>query len=72
VRKEGKGSLIALQHQDYLHKFLDILSRLERVNTPEAGDPNGIVDEEAELRAWADLREYQIKFQEQGGAYGFA
>jgi len=30
------------------------------------------VDEETELRLWADLRDHQLKFQEQGGVYGFA
>ena len=38
IPKERKGS-VALQHQDYLYKFLDILSKLER-NTPEGSDPN--------------------------------
>jgi hypothetical protein len=71
VPKERKGS-VALQHQDYLYKFLDILSRLERVS-PEASDPTGAnVDEETELRLWADLRDHQLKFQEQGGVYGFS
>ncbi|KAF2134504.1 hypothetical protein P153DRAFT_427197 [Dothidotthia symphoricarpi CBS 119687] len=70
VPKERKGS-VALQHQDYLYKFLDILSRLERVS-PEAGEGSaGVVDEETELRLWADLRDHQLKFQEQGGVYGF-
>ena len=71
VPKERKGS-VALQHQDYLYKFLDILSKLERVS-PDASDPtNNNVDEETELRLWADLRDHQLKFQEQGGVYGFA
>ncbi|KAJ4303498.1 hypothetical protein N0V90_002394 [Kalmusia sp. IMI 367209] len=71
IPKERKGS-VALQHQDYLYKFLDILSKLERVS-PEGSDPNnGPVDDEAELRHWADVRDYQLKFQEQGGIYGFA
>ncbi|KAF2115474.1 hypothetical protein BDV96DRAFT_612734 [Lophiotrema nucula] len=71
VPKERRGS-VALQHQDYLYKFLDILSKLERVS-PEASDPNGApLDEESELRLWADLRDHQLKFQEQGGIYGFA
>jgi hypothetical protein len=70
VPKERKGS-VALQHQDYLYKFLDILSKLERVS-PEASDPSASVDEETELRLWADLRDHQLKFQEQGGVYGFA
>lgn len=71
VPKERKGS-VALQHQDYLHKFLDILNRLERAS-PDAGGPgDSNVDEEGELRLWADLREHQLKFQEQGGVYGFS
>lgn len=60
---------MARQHQDYLYKFLDILSKLERVS-PEGGRGEG--DEEMELRCWADLKEYQIAFQEQGGVYGFS
>jgi len=46
---------------------------LERVS-PEGSDPNSgvMMDEETELRHWADLREYQLKFQEQGGIYGFS
>jgi len=70
VPKERKGS-VALQHQDYLYKFLEILNKLERVS-PEASDPSANIDEEAELRLWADLRDHQLKFQEQGGVYGFA
>jgi hypothetical protein len=71
VPRERKGS-VALQHQDYLYKFLDILSKLERVS-PETNDPtNNDIDEETELRLWADLRDHQLKFQEQGGVYGFS
>ena len=71
VPKERKGS-VALQHQDYLYKFLEILSKLERAS-PEGSDPSGAnVDEETELRLWADLRNHQLKFQEQGGVYGFS
>jgi hypothetical protein len=70
VPKERRGS-VAQQHQDYLYKFLDILSKLERVS-PEASDPSGTLDDESELRLWADLRDHQLRFQEQGGVYGFA
>ncbi|KAJ4359234.1 hypothetical protein N0V95_002315 [Ascochyta clinopodiicola] len=71
VPKERKGS-VALQHQDYLYKFLEILGKLERAS-PEASDPSDAnLDEETELRLWADLREHQLKFQEQGGVYGFS
>lgn len=64
---------MALQNQDYLSRFLDILAKLERVN-PEGADSNdsGPMDEESDFRNWADLREYQLKFQEQGGIYGFS
>ncbi|KAF2268460.1 hypothetical protein CC78DRAFT_510231 [Lojkania enalia] len=74
VPKERKGS-VALQQQEYLCKFLDVLSKLERVSPENLADSNsagGPVDEEAELRHWADLRDYQLKFQEQGGIYGFS
>lgn len=71
VPKERKGS-VALQHQDYLYKFLEILGKLERAS-PEGSEPSGTnVDEETELRLWADLRDHQLKFQEQGGVYGFS
>lgn len=62
VPKERKGS-VALQHQDYLYKFLDILSRLERVSPEASEGAVGTVDEETELRLWADLRDHQLKFQ---------
>jgi hypothetical protein len=71
VPAERKGS-VALQHQDYLYKFLDILNRLERASPEASGPTNSNVDEETELRLWADLRDHQLKFQEQGGIYGFA
>jgi hypothetical protein len=70
--KERKGST-APEQQEYLYKFLEILSKLERVNPRPGSDPSsGFVDEEDELRHWADLREYQLKFQERGGIYGFS
>ena len=63
-----KGQL-ALEAQEYLSAFLKILMRLERVSpaNSENGQPQ---DEEAELRSWADLREYQMKFAQQGGLLG--
>jgi hypothetical protein len=71
VPKERKGN-VALQHQEYLYKFLEILGKLERAS-PEASDPSSVnLDEETELRLWADLRDHQLKFQEQGGVYGFS
>ncbi|KAH6644102.1 hypothetical protein C7974DRAFT_14361 [Boeremia exigua] len=70
VPTERQGS-VAQQHQEYLYKFLEILNKLERAS-PEASDPNANIDEETELRLWADLRDHQLKFQEQGGVYGFS
>jgi hypothetical protein len=71
VPKEKKG-IVALQHQEYLYRFLEILGKLERAS-PETSDPSTVnVDEETELRLWADLRDHQLKFQEQGGVYGFS
>lgn len=65
VPKERKGS-VAQQAEGYLKAFLDILLKLERVS-PAHSNPNQVDDEEMELRTWADLREYQQKFAEQGG-----
>lgn len=65
VPKSRKGA-VAQQAEQYLAAFLDILIKLERVN-PGHDDPHNPDDEEAELRHWADLREYQLKFAQQGG-----
>ena len=71
VPDQRKGQL-ALETQQYLSAFLQILMRLERVSPANSSDPNQPEDEEAELRAWADLREYQIKFAQQGGLLGIS
>lgn len=68
VPDSRKGS-IALQAEQFLSAFLEILNKLERVG-PE-GD-SGPEDEESELRHWADLREWQTKFAETGGVLGFS
>lgn len=60
---------MAQQAEQYLAAFLDILIKLERVS-PANSDPDQPEDEDAELRHWADLREYQVKFAEQGGILG--
>ena len=63
--KSRKGQ-VAQQAEEYLAAFLEILVKLERVN-PGHDDPHNANDEETELRHWADLREYQLKFAQQGG-----
>lgn len=68
--EQRKGQL-AIQAQEYLHVFLNILMKLERVS-PANSDPDAPEDEASELRHWADLREYQMKFAQQGGLLGFS
>lgn len=68
--EQRKGQL-AIQAQEYLHAFLNILMKLERVS-PANSDPEAPEDEASELRHWADLREYQMKFAQQGGLLGFS
>ena len=57
-----------MKAEEYLGRFLDVLMKLERISPgvrSDAGD--GVVDEEEELRNWADLREYQMRFAQNGG-----
>ncbi|KAK5015221.1 hypothetical protein LTR16_003776 [Cryomyces antarcticus] len=70
VPKTRKGQ-VALQTEQYLAAFLDILMRLEPVS-PANTNPEQPDDEDAELRHWADLREYQMKFTQQGGMLGLS
>lgn len=65
VPKSRKGQ-VAQQAEESLKAFLEILVKLERVN-PGHDDPHNVNDEETEQRHWADLREYQLKFAQQGG-----
>lgn len=70
VPDQRKGPL-AIQAQEYLSAFLKILMRLERVS-PANSDADAPEDEESELRTWADLREFQMKFAQQGGLLGLS
>jgi hypothetical protein len=62
-----KGPL-ALKSEEYLGRFLDVLMKLERISPGVRSEStDGFVDEEEELRNWADLREYQMRFAQSGG-----
>ncbi|KAK7614556.1 hypothetical protein JOL62DRAFT_495164 [Phyllosticta paracitricarpa] len=63
---QDRKSSVALQAEQYLHHFLEILVRLDR-NVTTNQNADGVEDEEAELKHWADLREYQVKFTQAGG-----
>jgi hypothetical protein len=63
---QNRKGPFALKAEEYLGKFLDVLMRLERVS-PAVKAESGEVDEEEELRNWADLREYQMQFMQAGG-----
>ncbi|WPH00091.1 Hypothetical protein R9X50_00291400 [Acrodontium crateriforme] len=67
---QRKGQ-VALQAQQYLAEFLKILVKLERVSPANSANDQP-EDEEAELRHWVDLREYQLKFAQQGGLFGMS
>jgi hypothetical protein len=62
-----KGPL-ALKSEEYLARFLDVLMKLERASPNLQNDTGDLRDvEEEELRNWADLREYQMRFLNSGG-----
>jgi hypothetical protein len=45
--------------------------KLERISPGRRGDNGNLIeDEEEELRNWADLREYQMRFAQSGGFLG--
>ena len=84
VPRTRKGTL-ALQADEYLARFLEILTNLERATPAVRGDDhtssgfpslsgfdstNAELDEELELRHWADLSEYQAQFIKSGGFFG--
>ena len=60
-----------MKAEEYLGRFLDVLMKLERISPAVRGDNGNLIeDEEEELRDWADLREYQMRFAQSGGFLG--
>lgn len=64
---ERKGPF-AIKSEEALAQLLDILVKLEK--TGPVGETMTAEDEEDELRHWADLREYQLRFAANGGFAG--
>lgn len=64
VSKSTQKGPVAIKADVHLKQFLDILMKLERTNPSGPGD---LTDEEEDLRAWADLRKYQMEFVQSGG-----
>ncbi|EHK40225.1 hypothetical protein TRIATDRAFT_42001 [Trichoderma atroviride IMI 206040] len=64
---ERKGPF-AIKSEEALAQLLDILVKLEK--TGPVGETMTAEDEEEELRHWADLREYQLRFAANGGFAG--
>jgi hypothetical protein len=73
---DRKGPM-ALKADEYLARFVEVLMRLERTGPAAMGSSasSGTDDlrrqqqqqEEEELRSWADLRDYHMKFAQNGG-----
>ncbi|KAG6022085.1 hypothetical protein E4U41_002318 [Claviceps citrina] len=63
---------VAIKTEQALSQLIDILMRLEKTGAAAAGsraaDPSQMTaeDEDEELRLWADLREYQLRFAASG------
>ncbi|KAG9251780.1 uncharacterized protein F5Z01DRAFT_683111 [Emericellopsis atlantica] len=71
---ERKGPF-AIKSEEALSQLIDVLMKLEKTGpagTTRASDPMQMTaqDEEEELRHWADLRDYQLRFAAHGGFTG--
>lgn len=64
-----RKSAFAQQAEEYLKAFLDILVKLDRVKAEANANDMESIDE-AESRHWADLREQQVRFVQEGGVDG--
>lgn len=71
---ERKGPF-AVKAEEALSQLIDVLMKLEKTGPAgesRAADPSHMTaeDEEEELRHWADLRDYQLRFAANGGFAG--
>ncbi|KND89074.1 Quinic acid utilization activator [Tolypocladium ophioglossoides CBS 100239] len=71
---ERKGPF-AVKAEEALSQLIDVLVKLEKTGPAgesRASDPSHMTaeDEEEELRHWADLRDYQLRFAANGGFAG--
>lgn len=58
----------ALRAEEYFNNFLSVLMKLEGSSSIESEQAmTEEEEEEAQLRHWADLREYQARFAKAGG-----
>ena len=62
---ERKGTM-AIKADEYLGRFLEILTKLEKTGAPSSMGTMTPQDEEQELQHWASLRDIQIQFAECG------
>ncbi|KAI1762273.1 hypothetical protein GGR53DRAFT_424678 [Hypoxylon sp. FL1150] len=67
---ERKGQATAAKAEEYLHGFLSILVKLEKIGQAPRADLMTPQDEEEELRNWSSLKDYQQQFMSSGGYEG--
>ncbi|KAI0179837.1 hypothetical protein GGR52DRAFT_578364 [Hypoxylon sp. FL1284] len=67
--EERKGQAAA-KAEEYLHGFLNILMKLEKIGAAPRADTMTTQDEEEELHSWSSLKEYQQQFMSSGGYEG--